>query len=232
MLKSFSQTLNSLGTHDELIKDPEGAYTQLVRMQENAKQSEASQGAEKQESSSHSHELERSLSRSDSLRLSMRKSTSNDSSRHSFAVYGVTGGFDPHAIPFAEDGEESSEGTVRKIRNAPFKRLMSLNSPEWPYLLLGALAAGVQGVVFPMFGLLLSTAIKIFFEPPQQLKKDSIFWGFMMVVLGLTTLVALPIQSGFFGVAGGKLIQRVRSLSFKKVVHQEISWFDDPANSR
>lgn len=223
--------MNSLGTHDELIKDPEGAYTQLVRMQESAKQSEDSQGLEKQESA-HSRELERSLSRSDSQRLSMRKSTSNDSSRHSFAVYGVTGGFDPLSIPFPDDFEESDEGTVRKIRNAPFKRLMALNTPEWPYLLIGAIGAGVQGVIFPMFGLLLSTAIKIFFEPPQQLKKDSVFWGLMMVVLGLTTLVSNPIQSGFFGVAGGKLIQRVRSLSFKKVVHQEISWFDDPANSR
>ncbi|CAH9079456.1 unnamed protein product [Cuscuta europaea] len=35
----------------------------------------------------------------------------------------------------------------------------------------------------------------------------------------------------FFGVAGGKLIQRIRSLTFKKVVYQEITWFDHPSNS-
>ncbi|CAA3029423.1 ABC transporter B family member 9-like [Olea europaea subsp. europaea] len=33
------------------------------------------------------------------------------------------------------------------------------------------------------------------------------------------------IQNSIFGIAGGKLIQRIRSFSFKKVVHQEISWF-------
>ncbi|MCI16475.1 ABC transporter B family member 9-like, partial [Trifolium medium] len=35
----------------------------------------------------------------------------------------------------------------------------------------------------------------------------------------------------FFGIAGGKLIERIRSLTFEKIVHQEIRWFDDPANS-
>lgn len=35
-------------------------------------------------------------------------------------------------------------------------------------------------------------------------------------------------QNYFFGMAGSKLIRRMRSLTFQKVVHQEISWFDDP----
>lgn len=172
----------------------------------------------------------------------MLKSTSNDSSRHSFSFSGVPS-FEPFSIPTSDEVDKSNKsiwGSIwgwikslwRKLRKAPIKRLAQLNKPEWPYLMLGALGAGVQGLIFPMFGLLLSTAIKIFFEPPQQLKKDSAFWGLMMVVLGLSTLTALPIQNGFFGIAGGKLIQRVRSLSFRKVVHQEISWFDDPANSR
>ncbi|KAJ8549049.1 hypothetical protein K7X08_032756 [Anisodus acutangulus] len=33
------------------------------------------------------------------------------------------------------------------------------------------------------------------------------------------------------GVAGAKLIQQIRSITFAKLVYQEISWFDDPANS-
>ncbi|KAL5101215.1 hypothetical protein RYX36_005542 [Vicia faba] len=49
--------------------------------------------------------------------------------------------------------------------------------------------------------------------------------------LGFVTLVVLPLQNYFFGIAGGKLIERVRSLTFEKIVHQEIRWFDNPANS-
>ncbi|KAJ7954439.1 ABC transporter B family protein [Quillaja saponaria] len=71
----------------------------------------------------------------------------------------------------------------------------------------------------------------MFYEPPAQLWKDSKFWAFIYVGLGCVTLVALSVQNYFFGIAGGKLIKRIRSLSFEKIVHQEISWFDDPANS-
>ncbi|KAM0921306.1 hypothetical protein ACQ4PT_006948 [Festuca glaucescens] len=34
-----------------------------------------------------------------------------------------------------------------------------------------------------------------------------------------------------FGIAGGKLIERIRSMSFQSIVHQEVAWFDDPKNS-
>ena len=99
-------------------------------------------------------------------------------------------------------------------------------------MLLGPIAAGVHGVVFPAFGLILSTAIKIFYEPPHELRKDSRFWSLMLAGLGAVTLIVASVQNYLFGVAGGKLIQRIRSLTFRKVVHQEISWLVDPENSR
>ncbi|KAI4963352.1 hypothetical protein ZWY2020_014989 [Hordeum vulgare] len=34
-----------------------------------------------------------------------------------------------------------------------------------------------------------------------------------------------------FGMAGGKLVERVRALSFQSIMHQEVAWFDDPSNS-
>uniref|UniRef100_A0A453FA28 Uncharacterized protein n=1 Tax=Aegilops tauschii subsp. strangulata TaxID=200361 RepID=A0A453FA28_AEGTS len=34
-----------------------------------------------------------------------------------------------------------------------------------------------------------------------------------------------------FGIAGGKLIERIRAMSFRSIVHQEVAWFDDPKNS-
>lgn len=215
------------------MTDPEGAYAQLVRLQERATDTSTSgqeiilQGSDIRLSTS-----EGSLSRSERHSFSIRKSTGNDSSRHSFSLYGLPN-FDIREIqPIENEIEQPDESTLKRRSKVSIRRLASMNKPEAPYLILGCVGAGVQGCVFPMFGLLLSTAIRIFFEPPNQLRNDSIFWGLMMVVLGLTTLLALPVQNYFFGVAGGKLIQRIRSMSFKKVLHQEISWFDDPANSR
>ncbi|KAL1560399.1 ATP-binding cassette sub- B member 9 [Salvia divinorum] len=222
------------GTHDELMTDPEGAYAQLVQMQKRTSDTETSTSGQEvipQALDIHLSTSEGSLSRSDRHSFSIRKSTGNDSSRHSFSLYGLPN-FDIREIqPIEDEIEQPDESALKRRSKVSIRRLASINKLEAPYLLLGCVGAGVQGLVFPMFGLLLSTAIRIFFEPPNQLRNDSKFWGLMMVVLGLTTLLALPVQNYFFGVAGGKLIQRIRSMSFKKVVHQEISWFDDPANS-
>ncbi|XP_073272255.1 ABC transporter B family member 9-like [Primulina huaijiensis] len=219
------------GTHAELINDPEGAYTQLVRMQEGAKQAEFSRGPNFQKADA-AAEIDQSLRKSSSQRISMKRSTSNGSARHSFTItYGVPGFSDIREAEVSDCIDENNAETLKKRKRVSIRRLAYLNKPELLYLLLGSIGAGAHGVVLPIFGLLLSSAIKIFFEPPHRLRSDSKFWGLMFAVLGTCTLVALPVQNYFFGIAGGKLIQRIRSLSFKKIVHQEISWFDDPANS-
>ncbi|CAA0832375.1 ABC transporter B family member 9 [Striga hermonthica] len=228
------------GTHADLMENPEGAYTQLVRMQEGSKQPNTNNNKPTERHKTEPFAvLDQTLSKSSSHRISTRRSTSiGSSSRHSFAL-------PPHGVPGFIDFQEPQEATntneihrdenldykVQKRTKVSIRRLASLNKPEIPFLLLGSLGSMGSGLVFPFFGLLLSSAIKIFFEPPHELRKDSRFWALMMVLLGVSTIVSYPVQNYFFGIAGGKLVQRIRSLTFRKVVHQEISWFDDPANS-
>ncbi|XP_019190190.1 PREDICTED: ABC transporter B family member 9-like [Ipomoea nil] len=220
------------GTHDELIKDPNGAYTQLVKMQQGSKKEEKK---ELETSMVEQLSVEDQITRSSTLMLSvLKRSMSHGSSRHSFThSYPIPGLIDIQESEIADQQEDTEPDaqTLKKRKKVSIGRLASLNKPETPILLLGVLAACCHGVIFPIFGLLLSTVIKIFFEPPPELKKDSKFWALMYVLLGVATFLAVPIQNFFFGIAGGKLIQRIRSLTFKKVVYQEISWFDDPANS-
>ncbi|KDP21188.1 hypothetical protein JCGZ_21659 [Jatropha curcas] len=216
------------GNHEELIQNPEGAYSQLIRLQEGAKESEQSQ-----HSDSDASETSPIIDRSGSQRHSMQRSISRVSSgsRHSFTISSVGLGVPGDVnILEIEDCEEDSKGK-KKAEQVPMRRLAYLNKPELPILLLGTLAAVVHGVVFPIFGLLISTAIKVFYEPPNKLRKDSKFWALVYVGIGFVTFIALPAQNYLFGIAGSKLIERIRSMTFEKVVHQEISWFDDPANS-
>lgn len=199
-------------------------------MQERSKQSEPNIVADVHKEDTNILDLERSISTSSSRKISMQRSTSHGSPRPSFTLtYGLPGFVD---IQDSQTADDVDEKVLNKRKRVSIIRLARLNKPELPYMLLGSIGAGMNGLVFPVFGLLLSTAIRIFFEPPHALRKDSKFWAAMMVVLATCPLVALPIQNYFFGIAGGKLIQRIRSLTFKKVVHQEIKWFDDPANSR
>ncbi|XP_027930326.1 ABC transporter B family member 9-like [Vigna unguiculata] len=50
-------------------------------------------------------------------------------------------------------------------------------------------------------------------------------------MIGGNDIQMAKLQNYLFGIAGGKLIERIRSMAFNKVVHQEISWFDHPSNS-
>ncbi|XP_058095200.1 ABC transporter B family member 9-like isoform X2 [Magnolia sinica] len=216
------------GPHSELIKDPDGPYSQLIRLQAGNSQSEEAprMGPDRVDSSFENKRL--------SLRRSISRGSSGaGSSRNSFSISFAL----PGAITFQEggqagDGDEEEGKESKEIQEkVPLRRLAYLNKPEFPVILLGTIGAAIHGVIFPVFGILLSSAIKIFYEPPHKLRKDSSFWGLMFITLGVIALVSIPLQQYMFGIAGAKLIERIRSLSFKRVVHQEISWFDDPMNS-
>lgn len=217
------------GTHSKLVEDPEGAYSQLIRLQEANTQSEQTiDGQRKSEismesfrHSSHRMSLQRSISRGSSI---------GNSGRHSFSVsFGLPAGqFADTALEEPADPSQPTEEVAPKV---PTRRLAYLNKPEIPVILVGTIAAMSNGVIFPIYGLLISNVIETFFKPPHELKKDSRFWAIIFVVLGAATLLLSPAQSYFFSVAGNKLIQRVRSMCFEKVVHMEVSWFDEPEHS-
>ncbi|KAK0581419.1 hypothetical protein LWI29_013583 [Acer saccharum] len=214
------------GSHSELLQDPDGAYAQLIRLQDvNKEAEEAGDGLNKSEISSVSF-------RRSSLRKSMRRSISRgssagNSSRHSFsAPFGLPAG--PNIAVGEEEGPQLPSEPVPEVS---IRRIAYLNKPEIPVLLMGTIAAVVNGAVFPVFGILFSSVVTAFYKPPAELKKETRFWALIFLVVGVTRFIVNPAQSYFFAVAGSKLIRRIRSMCFEKVVHMEVSWFDEPSHS-
>ncbi|KAM2541701.1 hypothetical protein TB2_021235 [Malus domestica] len=221
------------GRHSELIKDPEGAYSQLIRLQEMSSVSEQTTVNDHDRPEISSVDSRRHSSQRFSLLRSISRGSSGrgNSSRHSFSIsFGM-----PSAIGVLDAAPAESDILASKSSRVPpevsLRRLAYLNKPEIPVLFLGTIAAAANGVVLPIFGLLLSSVIKTFFEPHHELRKHSKFWALIFIVLGVGSLIALPARHYFFSVAGFKLIKRVRSMCFEKVVYMEVSWFDDPEHS-
>ncbi|KAG5555333.1 hypothetical protein RHGRI_012763 [Rhododendron griersonianum] len=217
------------GTHVELIKNPEGAYNQLVRLQDGINEVE-----DGQRRGAYSLRRDISMERSSSRSLSFNRPVSRGSSGSWRSFRGSFRFSTPIGIMTEIEGNETIneiDTYEKRPREVSIWRLAYLNKPELPIFLLGSVASSLSGVVFPLLGVLLSASVKMFYEPKSELNKDSRFWALVYVGLGITTLVVILVRNYCFGVAGGKLIQRIRSLSFEKVVHQEISWFDDPKNS-
>jgi ATP-binding cassette subfamily B (MDR/TAP) protein 1 len=162
--------------------------------------------------------------------ISRGSSGAGNSSRRSFSVsFGLPTGVTGPDVAWTE--QETPSLSTEKSPKVSLRRLASLNKPEIPVLIIGAIAAIINGLILPIYGLLLSSVIKTFFEPPHELKKDSKFWALMFLVLGLASLLVIPARSYFFAVAGCKLIQRIRVMCFEKVVHMEVGWFDEPEHS-
>nr|POF23278.1 abc transporter b family member 11 [Quercus suber] len=158
--------------------------------------------------------------RQSSLRHSQRMSLVQSFSRASSVV--------PTEVTLPNEGLAETEENYPKV---PISRIAYLNKPEIPVLLLGTIAAIINGVILPIFSILLTRVIKSFYEPPPKLKKDSNFWSLMFVALGMVSFLAISAREYLFAVAGCKLIARIRLMCFEKLVHMEIGWFDAPVYS-
>ncbi|CAH8273487.1 unnamed protein product [Arabidopsis lyrata] len=191
------------GSHSELLKNHEGAYSQLIQLQEINKESkrlEISDGS-----------------------ISSGSSRGNNSRRQdddSVSVLGLLA------------GQENTKRPQELSQNVSITRIAALNKPEIPILILGTLVGAVNGTIFPIFGILFAKVIGAFFKAPQELKRDSRFWSMIFLLLGVASLIVYPTNNYLFAIAGGRLIRRIRSVCFEKVIHMEVGWFDKPENSR
>ncbi|XP_057417279.1 ABC transporter B family member 21-like isoform X2 [Lotus japonicus] len=208
------------GTHAELTNDPDGPYSQLIRLQEIKRESEqhGENDMDRQENFVDS-------TRESSQRISFPRSLSRESSgignssHHSSRIY--------NDIPTTLFPSATSDPPS----DVPILRLAYLNMPEIPMLLLGTVAAAANGAILPAVGLLVSIMIDTFFEPADELRKDSKFWALIFVALSVASFLFYPLRTYFFAVSGSKLIRRVRLMCFEKIIHMEAGWFDKDENS-
>ncbi|KAL3678872.1 hypothetical protein R1sor_021828 [Riccia sorocarpa] len=232
-------TILESGTHEELIKNPEGGYNQLISLQA-TQQAEVEARLESRKSNytdtigepleeeqnqarGSFSILSRILSRGHSMDGRARISSSSrrsGSRKISMDVNDLEAG--KLAAGADEDDETSKEGPQGSVW-----RLAKMNNPEAPYLVLGSLGAIGQGLILPMFGFLLSNVIQFLFKSPHDIRREGKFWSLMFLALSGTTLIANPVQRFCFAKAGSALVRRVRRRTFNQVLRQEIGWFDD-----
>ncbi|KAL0697232.1 hypothetical protein Bca4012_053354 [Brassica carinata] len=218
------------GSHSELLLDPEGAYSQLIRLQEiNKVDEKTSEGGGV--SGSSSFRLKKSMEGSIISGGGGASSAGNSSRHHSLNVVTTSSGLERGSGSQDQEEDKTGSESQEPVPKVSLTRIAALNKPEIPVLLLGAVAAAVNGAIFPLFGILISRVIEAFFKTAHELRRDSKFWALIFVALGVVSFIVSPAQMYLFAVAGGKLIRRIRSMCFEKAVHMEVGWFDEPRNS-
>ncbi|KAM4028835.1 ATP-dependent translocase ABCB1-like [Anomaloglossus baeobatrachus] len=120
----------------------------------------------------------------------------------------------------------------REISIAPLMRILQLNKPECIYNVIGLIFAAICGGVIPSFSIILSKSIGAFKEQDatKHMQKSTLL-SVMFAVLGLIYFVGLTFWGFMLGKSGETLAMRLRSLSFKALLRQDMAYFDEHKNS-
>ncbi|PIA58612.1 hypothetical protein AQUCO_00500506v1 [Aquilegia coerulea] len=198
------------GTHDELLSDPNSAYSSLVHHQETASSDgQSSLGPAIGPSGRYSHELSRrTLSqRTTSFRSSFRSDKDTESQY------------------VAEEAEKV------KPKRVSMRRLYGLAAPDYMYGLFGLLGAIASGSQMPLFALGVTQALVAYYKEWDQTQKDVRMIALLFVGGAVLSIVFYTMQHFSFGVMGERLTLRVREMMFSAILRNEIGWFDESSNN-
>uniref|UniRef100_A0AAX7U7S3 ATP-binding cassette sub-family B member 5 n=1 Tax=Astatotilapia calliptera TaxID=8154 RepID=A0AAX7U7S3_ASTCA len=201
-----------VGTHSELMEG-KGVYQTLVSMQTFQKNPEE----EHEPSADERSPGVRSLSESS---LFKRKSTKG-------ASFKTSEGDKEEKKKLTSDNLEDED-----VPPVSFLKVMTLNTSELPYILLGTLCAIINGAMQPAFAVVFSKIINVFAEPDQDIvRQRSVFFSLMFAAIGAVSFVTMFLQGFCFGKSGEVLTLTLRLRAFKSMMRQDLGWFDQPKNS-
>ncbi len=132
-----------------------------------------------------------------------------------------------------EEKKKQLESEMEKYKNqpSPWGRLAQVNSPEWPYIIVGCIGAAINGVVMPIFSIIFARILNVFAPGNPNMREEANFYAGMFVVLGVAQMIAQIMQIGCFGISGELMTKRLRLACFASLMYQEIGFFDEDRNS-
>uniref|UniRef100_A0A8C7L9F5 ATP-binding cassette sub-family B member 5 n=1 Tax=Oncorhynchus kisutch TaxID=8019 RepID=A0A8C7L9F5_ONCKI len=128
--------------------------------------------------------------------------------------------------------DKKKENKPDEAPDIPFTRILALNKPEWPYMLVGTLSSLVGGAVYPCVAIIFAKIIGVSVSQDHLLVALSQTFNMLWVCLvGYISAVCSMFQGYMFGKSGELLTMRLRRQVFHAMMRQEIGWFDDNNNA-
>ncbi|NXE24485.1 ABCBB protein, partial [Ardeotis kori] len=225
------------GNHEELMKR-KGVYFMLVTLQSKGDTALNRKAMETAEDNVVEPNLEKvqSFSRGSyraSLRASLRqRSRSQLSNVVPDPPLSITRDHAESMYLTPSYGEDDGQAKKEDVKPVPFTRILKYNATEWPYMVLGSLAAAVNGAVSPLYALLFSQILGTFSildEEEQRIQINGVCLLFVFV--GIISFCTQFLQGYTFAKSGELLTRRLRKIGFQAMLGQDIGWFDDRKNS-
>ncbi|XP_073754679.1 ATP-binding cassette sub-family B member 5 isoform X5 [Callorhinus ursinus] len=120
-----------------------------------------------------------------------------------------------------DKSEESIQYKETNLPEVSLFKIFKLIKSEWLSVVLGTLAAVLNGTVHPVFSIIFAKIITMFENDDKTtLKHDAEIYSMIFVILGVICFVSYFIQGLFYGRAGEILTMRLRHLAFKAMLNQ------------
>lgn len=227
------------GTHNELSMIENGYYANLVALQNIGKQGGSTDDHDKiieklpvdlvrQYSSKESKESklrESSISRA-------RSSKEEEKVEIEDNIFNVNlSKVDPTKLK--DYDLEGMSVTKRCSPSSATLRLLKMNKPDWPYLLMGTLLGLGNGLVNPMMAILLSGMLATLCmgtnkADHDQMRHQADVYSLLFVALGLYTFI-VSLSGWPMGIAAARRSRKLRRRLLERILHLDIGFHDGVA---
>ncbi len=204
------------GTHEELLRDENGAYARLVQAQK-LRDAREKRTLDSDSDTAASGEDQEAAQKEAADEVPLQRQKSGRSL--------------------------ASELIEQRLKDAPekkddyslyylFKRLGYLNRDAWKHYLFGTIAAICNGATYPSYGIIFSKGLNVFQETdPHKRRHDGDRIALYFLIIALLSMVAIGFQNFLFASSAAELTAKLRSLSFRSILRQDIEFFDQEDNN-
>lgn len=112
------------------------------------------------------------------------------------------------------------------------KRILIMTKAEWLFLIIASISSLMIGASLPAFAILFGEFYgALSMEDPTEASDTTNVLCIAFLVMGVLVGVAALLQTHLFNMTSVYLTTRIRSLTLNAMIHQDVSWYDEPANS-
>ncbi|KAI0319342.1 multidrug resistance protein 1 [Amylostereum chailletii] len=113
-----------------------------------------------------------------------------------------------------------------------FKRMGAINKDQWRQYLIGGIFAIMTGCVYPCFGIVFAKAINAFgLTSPHERREQGDRNALWFFVISIISAVSIGGQNYYFASSAAALTNKLRAISFKAILRQDIEYFDRDENN-
>ncbi|KAF9433626.1 Multidrug resistance protein 1 [Entomortierella beljakovae] len=166
-----------------------------------------------------------------------RMSSARSIPRSEKSLHRVDTSVDVPETPEEMEIRKKKENAARiKEMKAPITRVLKIMRPEWTAIFIGAILSAGAGAIFPVFAMFFGDILEVYQtadprDPNGTFLKDTNFDSLVFLIIGIASFITTGGSVLIFELTGETMARRMRTISFKAIMSQEMGFFDREENN-